>query len=73
MTARKRSREELVGLVLTLHLAGLPYRVIASELGVSYFTVRRMVANHARARCPATHPLLESVPATSSPDEDTTT
>jgi transposase len=69
MIARKRSREELVGLVLTLHLAGLPYRVIASELGVSYSTVRRLLAAYARAE----RPPLASAPTTFSPDEDTTT
>jgi transposase len=73
MIARTCSREKLVGLVLTLHLAGLPYRVIASELGVSYHTVRRLVANYTRARCPTTHPPLDPAPTTASPDEDTTT
>jgi hypothetical protein len=52
MIARKRSREELVGLVLTFHLADLPSRVIASELGVSYSTVRRLLPAYTCAKRP---------------------
>lgn len=69
MTARTRSHEELVGLLLRLHLAGLSYRVIAQELGVSRHTVRRLLAVSTGTRCPP----LVSASTTSSPDEDTTT
>jgi transposase len=50
MIARTRSREELVGLLLTLHLAGLSCRVIARALGVSRNTVRRLLAVYIGAR-----------------------
>ena len=69
MTVTTRPRDELIGLVLTLHLAGLPCRVISCELGVSYHTVRRLLAAYAGAK----RPPIVSAPTTSSPDEDTTT
>lgn len=69
MTVRTRSREELLGLLLTLPLAGLSYRVIAHQLGVSRHTVRRLLAVSTGTR---RHP-RDSAPMTSSPDEGTTT
>jgi transposase len=73
MTAMTRSREEMMHLCLMFYQKGLPCRAIACELGVSYYTVRRLLAAYTRASRPPAHPPLDSDPTTSSPDEDTTT
>lgn len=69
MTARTRSPDARMALILMLYWEGVSCRAIARELDIRLHTVRRLVAIHVHA----VHPPRASTPTASFPDEDTTT